>query len=107
FGLALAVVLGAASPLSARAEGAGFDGRWDEDIVISLGGGGGVSLSGDGAVPVGAAMTSVRYLGAAGPLVAATLGPDGRRHLVAGVELRPLFPALFLMNLSTNLPFVD
>src|SRR5690606_25198391 len=106
-GLALAVVLLAASPLSARAEGDGLYGRWDEDLVVSLGGGGGVSLGGDGAVPVGAAMTSVRYLGAAGPLVAATLGPDGRRPLVAGAELRPLLPGLFLMNLSTTLPFVD
>ncbi|MGB5350113.1 MAG: hypothetical protein WBN10_10965, partial [Polyangiales bacterium] len=34
-------------------------------------------------------------------------GPDSGQHLFVGVDLRPLFPALFFLNKQTWVEFVD
>ncbi len=106
--LALAATL-LCPPSAARAEGRGdgLYGRWDQDFTLEIGLGGGVTFA-DGAE--GASMMAelrLRIIDAAGPFLAGRWGPNAGESLVVGVELRPLFPALFLMDASTGRERLD
>ncbi len=99
------VLLVALVSAPARAdEGDGLYGRFDGDLVLSAGVGGGGSLgTREGAVALVEARA--RYLDCAGPFLLAEIASQSR--LGFGIELRPLFPALFLMNLFTGEPALD
>ncbi len=102
----------AAAPRAARADAPpndGLYGRWDEDLVLSLGAGPGLTLGreGDPARAALAGSASARFYGAAGPLVAGAWAPSAPPHVFVGAEVRPLFPGLFLLDMSTGNAFFD
>ena len=75
-------------------EGDGAYGRFDSDATLASGIG--VGLAADGAVLTGE--LSLRYLDAVGPAVALVGGLSGDSFLLTSLELRPLFPARFLLD---------
>lgn len=92
----------------AAAQGDGAHGRLARDAVVSVGVLGGVRLDGGEAAGVVEAAARARYLDAAGIVVAATHAPGiGGTRLFVGVEVRPLFPARFLMNLASGDEWLD
>jgi len=93
---ALALVSLAAS---ARADDDGLYARLDGDLRLSLAVGAGARLPGSAAdaAPIGIVEMRARYLDSAGVFVASDTD-DARWRLMAGVELRPLFLARFLLN---------
>lgn len=92
---------------SARADGGdGLYGRFDGDLVLSAGLGGGLTLGDDGGA-TGVADLRARYLDTGGLFVAPQLGPDDTLRVVAGVEVRPLFPVRFLLGAWSGIPFWD
>jgi len=115
--LAFACVLGpaitGASGAHARGEGDGAYGRLDGDLTFVGGVGAGVIAA--QARPLATGELRLRYLEAAGIAVSyeeadalgrATTG-ELRRALLAGVELRPLFPVRFLKAQQTGHRFFD
>lgn len=107
--LALAACAALLSPTVARAEGDGDGvyGRFDHALVLTLGAGAGVGfVEGDPSLR-GAFDARFRIISAGGPFASFALGADGLHHLVLGVELRPLFPALFLQDMSTGHEWLD
>lgn len=108
--LLLTALLALPAPASAdRPPNDGLYGRWDEDLVLSLGAGGALTLGPGSEPPRGALVGSagLRFYNAAGPLVAGAWAPSAPAHVFVGAELRPLFPGLFLLDMSTNVAFVD
>jgi hypothetical protein len=103
----LIVLFGLPAAASADESEDGLYGRWDEDLVLAIGAGGGATFASGAADAVAVGDVRLRFLGAAGPVVSAAWAPDAQQHLFVGAELRPLFPALFLLDLSTNRQFVD
>jgi len=102
--LACALSLAAST---ARAEGGdGLYGRFDGDLVLGAGLGGGVTLGDDGGA-TGLADLRARYLDTGGLFVAPQLGPGDGLRVVTGVEVRPLFPVRFLLNAWWGIPFWD
>jgi hypothetical protein len=105
-GFVLAALL--AIPHHARADD-GVYGRFDGDVMLSIAAGGGAWVAGPAVEPTLVAELRLRYLDAVGPFVGGQLitgtAPTGRIH--AGLELRPLFPALFLLNLWTGVEVLD
>jgi hypothetical protein len=96
----LLICLGASS---ARAEGTG-DGvyeRFDADLTLQFDVGVGILRSGESS-PSLVAELRARVVDAAGLVVAFDAAPAGEDHLFVGLEIRPLWPALFLMNLSSG-----
>lgn len=95
------------APASAQRDGDGLYGRWDRGLTLALGAGGGATwldASGDPNV-VGEA----RFLIAdtAGLALSGRWGADSGQHLFLGVDLRPLFPALFFLYKQTWNEFAD
>ncbi len=92
---------------SAQRTGDGLYGRWDRGLTLALGAGGGATWLDRRADPnvVGEA----RFLVAdtAGVAVSGRWGPDSGQHLFVGVDLRPLFPALFFLYKQTWNEFAD
>lgn len=107
------VVLFLAWPALAQADdGDGVYDRFDRDLTIAADLGGGVVL--DGVDPRATLTADFRFriIDAAGPAIGFRWGPagpsgSGHGHVFVGVELRPLFPALFLLDLSTGNEWVD
>lgn len=105
------LVLGVCLPAGASAQhddDDGLYGRFDGELALSVGVGGGlteVEARGRGASVVGE--VRLRYLDAAGVFLAGRWGPGVSEHLALGVELRPLFPALFFEDLWTGHEFWD
>jgi hypothetical protein len=100
-------VLFALGSASARADdGDGVYGRFDGDVMLSFAAGGfvttGEELEGGGTLELRA-----RYLDCAGPALWGSLRSDGEVRLGGAVELRPLFPALFLIDRWTGNEFFD
>lgn len=100
-----------AVPSSAEAEGRG-DGlyaRWDRGATLSLGAGAGASwienVDKVQASVVGEAR--LLFISAAGPVVAGRWGPSAGQYLFTGIDVRPLFPALFLLYAVTWREFWD
>ncbi|MFT5358526.1 MAG: hypothetical protein ACI9KE_005765 [Polyangiales bacterium] len=73
----------------------GLYGRFDHGLVFALGAGGSISTSGEVRAE---GELRMRVLDAAGPTLSISGAPDGQTFVVAGIELRPLFPALFLLD---------
>jgi hypothetical protein len=101
------------SPTLAHAdEGDGVYDRFDRDLTIATDVGGGLVLDGVDPRPTLTADLRFRIIDAAGPAIGLRWGPagdggSGHGHVFVGVELRPLFPALFLLDLSTGNEWVD
>jgi hypothetical protein len=106
--LALFVVLGLAYPAHAQdRDGDGAYERWDSYVTLELTAGAMASTR-DGEWRLGpAAELRTRVLDAAGPFVAFQWDALGEGTLVAGVELRPLWPALFLLDASIGHEWLD
>jgi hypothetical protein len=104
----LLVVLGASAPAAADGPGDGLYDRFDRDLTVALVAGGGVVLDGVDPRPTLVAELRSRIIASSGPMVALRWSGgeagdppnSGRGHLLVGVEIRPFFPAIFLLNLS-------
>jgi hypothetical protein len=106
--VALPLLLGTwPAPVAAEGPGDGLYGRWDGDWSLHVGAGAGASWETSERQATLLGELRLRYVDAAGPVLSGRWGPDGGEHLFVGVELRPLFPALFLEGLSTGWEFVD
>ena len=96
-----------AVPVSAQATDGAYK-RWQHDFVLTMAAGGGVSKFDDGVFKGSVtADLRLRIIDAAGPFVAMQWAPQGQTLLMGGVELRPLWPALFLLDLSFGNEFFD
>lgn len=108
----LALVLALWPALAHADDGDGVYDRFDRDLTIAADVGGGVVLDGVDARATMTADLRFRIIDAAGPAIGLRWGPaddvgSGHGHVFIGVELRPLFPALFLLDLSTGNEWVD
>lgn len=95
------------TPAGAQHEGDGLYGRWDRGLTLALGAGGGatwLNREADGNV-VGEARFLVADV--AGLALSGRWGPSSGQHLFLGVDLRPLFPALFFLYKQTWNEFAD
>ena len=95
------------APAGAQREGDGLYGRWDRGLTLALGAGGGatwLNREADGNV-VGEARFLVADV--AGLALSGRWGPSSGQHLFLGVDLRPLFPALFFLYKQTWNEFAD
>ena len=106
FTLALCVFGNAALSEVALADGDGdgIYGRFDHGLVVALGAGG--SISTDGSFRAEGEVR-LRFLDAAGPMLSISGAPDRQTFVIAGVELRPLFPALFLLDAWSGHEWLD
>jgi len=99
--LAIAAIGMAANTARADGSGDGVYRRFDTDLTFQLDVGAGVLSAGaDG--PSLVAELRARIIDAAGLVVALDSAPRGQDHLFVGVELRPFWPALFLMDRSSG-----
>ena len=96
-----------AASSSAQRTGDGLYGRWDRGLTLALGAGPGATWLDRKAKPhvVGEARFLVADV--AGLVLSGRWGPDSGQHLFVGVDLRPLFPALFFLYKQTWNEFVD
>ncbi|MFK7999793.1 MAG: hypothetical protein AB8H86_09355 [Polyangiales bacterium] len=105
FGVALAVLCANLITCArAHADDDGAYGRFDHGLVFALGAGGSVSTNGELRVE---GEVRMRILDAAGPVLSLSGAPDRQTFVIAGVELRPLFPALFLLDAWSGKEWVD
>lgn len=113
-GARLGVIVGSIlvfSSLGARAnaqrQGNGLYGRWDRALTLALGAGPGATWIDREADPnvVGEARFLVADV--AGVVLSGRWGPSSGQHLFLGVDLRPLFPALFFLYMQTWNEFAD
>ncbi len=92
---------------SAQRQGDGLYGRWDRGLTLALGAGGGatwINRNADANV-----IGEARFLIAdtAGLVLSGRWGRESGQHLFLGVDLRPLFPALFFLYKQTWNEFAD
>lgn len=109
---ALALIACLAPALAHADDGDGVYDRFDRDLTIATDVGGGLVLDGVDPRPTLTADLRFRIIDAAGPAIGLRWGPagadgSGHGHVFVGVEIRPLFPALFLLDLSTGNEWVD
>jgi hypothetical protein len=88
----------------AYADDDGVYGRFDHGLVFALGAGGSTSTSGEVRAE---GELRMRVLDAAGPTLSISGAPDRQTFVVTGIELRPLFPALFLLGAWSGNEWVD
>ncbi len=88
--------------------------RWDSDVAFALEASGGVWLDGDQASPAVSVGLRARIADAAGPVVTYRWASDGGEGatrggdaLMVGIEVRPLWPALFLTDNATGREWLD
>ena len=106
--LIAAVIAITALPAIGRAgDGDGAYRRWDHNTFVVMGVGGGTVHRGGELGGTLAASVRVRIADAAGPFAAFRWSPTLGNHLLLGAELRPLWPALFLLDLSTGHEWLD
>ena len=103
----IVVLCACCAPASAQREGDGLYGRWDRGFTLAFGVGGGATWLNRKADPnvVGEARFLVADV--AGLALSGRWGPDSGQHLFVGVDLRPLFPALFFLYKQTWNEFAD
>jgi hypothetical protein len=100
------LVLGLAQPANAQ-DGDGAYERWDSYVTVELTAGA-LASTRDGQWRIGpVAELRTRILDAAGPFVAFQWDAAGEGTVVAGIELRPLWPALFLLDASIGNEWLD
>jgi hypothetical protein len=104
---ALLAALWPAGAARAAGPGDGVHGRYDHPFTLMVGAGGGVVTAGGEARGTFLGELRLRHLDAAGPFISGRYGPDAGGHLVAGIEIRPLFPLLFLKDMFTGREVVD
>lgn len=105
FTAALALLVSASVADAQRGDGA-YE-RWDAFAIVE-GAAGAVATRRDEAWRVGPSVElRTRILDAAGPFVAFQWDGLGEGALVAGVELRPLWPAIFLLDASIGREWFD
>ena len=92
-GLALLAI-----PALAEAQGDGVYGRFDRDLTLEAGLGGGVAFEGSAVLGAGVLDLRARYLDMAGILVGGELRPEGASRVVVGVDVRPLWVGRFLLG---------
>ncbi len=92
---------------SAQRQGDGLYGRWDRGLTLALGAGPGVTWLNRKADPNVVAEGRFLVADAAGVVLSGRWGPNSGQHLFLGVDLRPLFPALFFLYKQTWVEFVD
>jgi len=94
-------------PASAQRTGDGLYGRWDRGFTLAFGAGPGATWLNGKADPN--VVGEIRFLVAdtAGVVLSGRWGPDSGQHLFLGVDLRPLFPALFFLYKQTWNEFAD
>ncbi len=86
-------------------EGDGVYGRFDASTSVVLGAGAAITFDD---ASVGALIDArVRILESGGVFASFHTETPGRARLFTGIELRPLFPALFLQDLSTGRAYLD
>jgi hypothetical protein len=87
----------------------GSHGRFDGDVIVSLGAGGGAAFAtaGDGAAGLVLAEVRARLLDSVGLFVAPEWRPDRFGLVSLGLDFRPLFPARFLLDLESGSPWLD
>ncbi len=83
--------------------------RWDTDLAVAVGAGGGVVFPGADADIASAVVVEarLRIIDTAGPVVSYRWSGDAGGYLFLGVELRPLWPALFLVDQPTGIEWLD
>jgi hypothetical protein len=92
---------------SAQRGGDGLYGRWDRGLTLALGAGPGATwISREADISI---VGEARFLVAdvAGVVLSGRWGPNSDQHLFLGVDLRPLFPALFFLYKQTWNEFAD
>ena len=95
------------APASAQRQGDGLYGRWDRGLTLSLGAGPGATWLNGKADPNVVGEARFLVADAAGVVLSGRWGPDSGQHLFLGVDLRPLFPALFFLYKQTWNEFAD
>ena len=113
-GARLGVMVGAAlilstfcAPSRAQRTGDGLYGRWDRGLTLALGAGAGATWLDGNADPNVVGEARFLVADAAGVALSGRWGPDSGQHLFVGVDLRPLFPALFFLYKQTWNEFAD
>jgi len=102
---ALVLLVIALAPGRAAADGGdGVYGRFDGDLVVSAGAGGGTALGVGGEI---AFELRARYLDTAGLVLAGQGWPGRTGAMTAALDVRPLFPLLFLVDASTGIERLD
>ena len=96
-----------AAPSSAQREGDGLYGRWDRGLTLAFGAGPGATWLNRNADPNVVAEGRFLLADTAGLVLSGRWGPDSGQYLFLGVDLRPLFPALFFLYQQTWIEFVD
>ncbi|MEZ4286746.1 MAG: hypothetical protein R3A47_01070 [Polyangiales bacterium] len=92
----------------AAQDGDGLYGRYMRSVTLGLEVGGGVGESRSTKAPTIALAQRTLFFASAGPVVLATFQPKyDQRRLGVGADLRPLFPAMFFLDMSTSREFVD
>ena len=91
----------------ANADNDGVYARFDSDTTLAIVGGAGVSLDGQSTELTVSAELRARVIDAAGPVVGLRWRSGSGSYLLGGVELRPFFPAFFLLNLDTQSEWLD
>jgi len=89
------------SPALAEGRGDGVYGRFDSDLSLQVDLGAGFTRASDTSASFVAELRA-RVVDAAGLVLALDAAPSGPDHLFIGLELRPLWPALFLMDHSSG-----
>jgi len=79
--------------------------RWDTDFALDVAVGGGL-VARDGTRGTVEGALRLRVVDAAGPMVGARWGPDDG-YLMAGIEVRPFWPALLLLGYATGSEWLD
>ena len=92
---------------SAQRQGDGLYSRWDRGLTLSFGAGPGATWLNGKADPNVVGEARFLVADAAGVVLSGRWGPDSGQHLFLGVDLRPLFPALFFLYKQTWNEFAD
>jgi len=103
----IVVLSSLAASASAQREGDGLYGRWDRGLTLALGAGGGAAWLNGKADPNVVGEARFLIADTAGLALSGRWGPDSGQHLFLGVDLRPLFPALFFLYKQTWNEFAD
>lgn len=86
-------------------DGDGAYGRFDHAVVFSFDAG--FALSTPPIAPRASGALRVRIIDAAGPVLSLSGGGGEPLSFRAGVELRPFWPSLFLLDMSTGIERID